>query len=274
MPHYTDAFGTQWTRFSKTQLDSYSGVPISRDRALRCLGEAVAANLAGQSVLEVGCGSGRFTEVLLALGARVISLDRSKAVWANAANIPISPVHQVVQGDTEQLPFLAQFDVVFCLGVIQHTPSPERTIHALWDAVRPGGWLVIDHYSGRWKNSLRIVSVLTRAVVKRLPPSRAMAVTDTLVRWLLPLHRRFDRTAVGHRVLRLLSPVISHYYDFSLTDAEQEEWARLDTYDALTDWYKHRRSIRAIRQLLTTLGAQDISVRSDGIGVEARCRKP
>src|SRR4051812_25932950 len=59
---YADAFGAQWLRFSKTQLDSHTGTSLSRNRARRCLGEQGWEALRELHVLECGCGSGRFTE--------------------------------------------------------------------------------------------------------------------------------------------------------------------------------------------------------------------
>src|SRR5262249_15717835 len=68
---YADAFGAQWKKYRLTQLDSFSGVPITEERLRRCLGEGLWANLRGRHVLECGCGAGRFTEILLKKGARV-----------------------------------------------------------------------------------------------------------------------------------------------------------------------------------------------------------
>ena len=36
---YVSAFGLQWNHYRRTQLDSYTGLPISRDRLRRNLGE-------------------------------------------------------------------------------------------------------------------------------------------------------------------------------------------------------------------------------------------
>ncbi|HEY0787434.1 MAG TPA: methyltransferase domain-containing protein, partial [Thermoanaerobaculia bacterium] len=87
---YADAFGAQWRRYSRTQLDSYTGTTISRDRLRRCLGEELWEGLSGRKVLEAGCGAGRFTEVLLERGAILTSVDLSDAVVANAENFPPS----------------------------------------------------------------------------------------------------------------------------------------------------------------------------------------
>jgi len=124
---YAANFGAQWNRFLKTQLDSYTGLPISRDRLRRCLGEELWPQLRGKVILECGCGAGRFTEVLLAEGAKVMSVDLSVAVDANARNCPISENHRIAKADLTRLPFAPrQFDVVICIGVIQHTRIPRR----------------------------------------------------------------------------------------------------------------------------------------------------
>ena len=81
--HYTDAFGLQWKTYCRTQLDSYTKTTLSRDRARRCLGEHCWPMLHRSEethVLEVGCGAGRFTEVLLSTGAFVTSVDLSWGV--------------------------------------------------------------------------------------------------------------------------------------------------------------------------------------------------
>ena len=85
---YASLFGDQWKQYKKTQLDSYSGSPISETRLDRCLGD-LKDKLAGKTVLEAGCGAGRFTEVLLKKGAILVSSDLSSAVEVNAENFPV-----------------------------------------------------------------------------------------------------------------------------------------------------------------------------------------
>ena len=268
---YADAFGAQWLRFRRTQLDSHSGTTISRDRARRCLGPAWD-ELDGAEVLECGCGAGRFTEVLLGRGASVTSVDLSAAVDANQANFPQDEGHRVAQADILALPFPPRsYDVVFCLGVVQHTPDPERTIAALYEQVRPGGWLVLDHYSRRLQWWLS-TAPLFRAVLKRLPDERGLAATDRVVKLLLPLHRR-ARGPVA-TVARRVSPVQAYYDKLPLGDDAQYEWALLDTHDALRDWHKHFRSRAEIERTLRELGLVDVWCVEGGNGVEARGRRP
>jgi 2-polyprenyl-3-methyl-5-hydroxy-6-metoxy-1,4-benzoquinol methylase len=272
---YADHFGAQWNHYRLTQLDSHTGVPITENRMHRCIGEDLWNDLSGKSVLECGCGAGRFTEVLLKQGATVTSIDLSAAVDANAINCPVNPQHRIAQADILNLPFTAQaFDVVFCLGVVQHTPNPEQTIKHLYEKVIPGGTLVIDHYQWDWAWYTR-TAPLVRILLKRLPPARSLAITSSMVKTLLPLFKwAADKPLIWSLFSRLF-PLWTYYRIIpELPENAQREWAMLDTHDALTDYYKHFRTPDQIRQHLEQLGGKDIWINSDGYIVEARCRRP
>jgi len=279
---YAEAFGRQWLTYRRTQLDSETGTPISRTRLERCLG-APLASLRGQSVLEAGCGAGRFTELLLGAGARVFACDLSRAVEANLENCGRWPEHFVCQADILDLPAAdAAFDLVLCLGVIQHTPDPESTIRALAAKVKDGGRLVIDHYATP-RGAARIAAHLTpRALLRqafiRMPSTAATRAASAITAAMLPLHRVLWRTGgaarAARRVLRAASPVLD-YYDRhpELGPARLEEWARLDTHDALTDRYKHLRDAGQIRAALEWAGLSGIEVAEAGNGIEARATR-
>jgi SAM-dependent methyltransferase len=273
---YADPFGAQWNRYRLTQLDSYTGQPITRDRVRRCLGENIWNDLRGKEVLECGCGAGRFTEVLLATGAKVTSIDLSSAVDANALNCPIDSHHRIAQADILQLPFSPQqFDLVLCLGVIQHTPKPQETVAQLYRQVAPGGALVLDHYTYQigWYTK---TSPLFRAFLKRLPPQKGIAAAERLVDLFLPSHKRAaTRSRLARALVNHMSPVVSYYTVFpELDDDLQREWALLDTHDSLTDWFKHFRTRGQIQRILEKLGAENIWCEYGGNGVEARACRP
>ncbi|HLI95341.1 MAG TPA: class I SAM-dependent methyltransferase [Candidatus Baltobacteraceae bacterium] len=272
---YAEHFGLQWKTYTRTQLDSHTGKPITRERLRRCFGQAGWSGLQGSTVLECGCGAGRFTEILLERGAFVTSIDLSAAVEANKANFPIGPSHRIAQADILSLPFAEEsFDAVLCLGVIQHTPNPEKTIAQLFRRVKPGGTLVIDHYAFTLRRYTAAAPIF-RAYLKRLPLDRALAATERLVDIFLPLHKRFARPSLGRALLTRISPVFSYYAEYpQLDDTQQREWALLDTHDGLTDWYKHVRTRRQIRRTLQALGLEDIWCEYGGNGVEARGRRP
>lgn len=270
---YSDNFGLQWNRWRRTQLDSASGSPISRDRLRASMGPALFDDLRGSTVLEVGCGAGRFTEVLVAQGATVVSVDLSSAVDANAANVPTSDHHIIAQADVTRLPLAEQqFDVVLALGMVQHTPDPEATVRALCRQVRPGGWLVIDHYASGLVHEVRLAR-LYRARMTRMPVTDAMAMTERLYDTWSPRHER-ARSWAARKALVLLSPIV-YFGDGwpQLSPEQRREWSILDTYDSLTDVYKHRRSPEQIGRLFDTLPLTEVTVGMEGHVVVGRGRR-
>lgn len=272
--NYAAAFGLEWKIHSETQLDSFTGTAISRTRLERCLGEPIE-ELAGKRVLEAGCGAGRFTELLVGAGALTHSIDLSVAVEANYENIGDRENYVIAQADLRQAPFpKGSFDVVLCLGVLQHTPSPEESVRALWTMVRPGGRLVIDHYA--WSFSLVTkLAPLYRVALKRMDPQRAKRITDRLTDAFFPLHWRMRHFRPAQMLLSRVSPCLVYFNAFpDLTYEQHLDFTRLDTFDHLTDVYKHLRTRGQIERFLRNLGAIDITARYGGNGVEARCTKP
>ena len=273
--NYTNAFGIQWNHFRKTQLDSYSKFPLSEQRLKRCLGEDLFLNLKGKTILEAGCGAGRFTEVLLNNNADVVSVDMSDAVEANQENFPQNDHHIVVQADICKLPFMVQqFDLVICLGVIQHTKYPNETLEALYHQVKPGGWLIVDHYALSFSYFTQIAKILSRFILKRINPKRAFLITGYLTKIFLPLHKVGKRSRLWQAIMRRVTPVVSYYNDFpELSDELQKEWALLDTHDNLTDYYKHLTTKRKFEYSMKELGMDNVECWSAGIGVEGRGKK-
>lgn len=272
--NYASAFGEQWKLYRLTQLDSYTKVPITYDRTKRCMGKDLFENLRDKQVLEAGCGAGRFTEILLNQGAYVSSFDLSNAVDANVINFPIGERHRVFQADINDLPFDdEQFDVVVCMGVIQHTPKPEETIASLFKQVKPGGYLVIDHYTYRLSHFTKTTE-LFRFFLKRMDPIKGLKATEKITNFFFPIHKAFRNFYLLQAILSRISPVHSYYFAFpQLSHEDQYKWALLDTHDSLTDWYKHLRFKSQIVKHLRSIGGKDIYCEYSGQGLDARCKK-
>ena len=71
--NYAASFGLEWTVHARTQYDSHTGLTLSADRLFAETGWS--RTLAGEVVLEVGSGAGRFTEHAAATGAFVVSME-------------------------------------------------------------------------------------------------------------------------------------------------------------------------------------------------------
>ena len=276
--NYSADFGDQWNQFPKTQLDSFNGFDHSQTRLSRCL-HGHLKNLAGKKILEAGSGAGRFTEILLKSDAIVHSFDYSNAVEANAKNNGHHENLVLVQADIRKIPFSKQsYDYVICLGVLQHTPNPEESIKSLWEMLKPGGFLIIDHYIWKWRLVLPPPfgnpENIFRQIVLKISKKDRFRLIKRLTDFWFPWHWRFKDSLWIQKILRRFSPVHFYYPDMKLRDRDMYyEWSLLDTHDALTDFYKHRRKPSQIKKVLEEIDAKDIKVKVGGNGIEAFCRK-
>lgn len=276
--NYASSFGLQWNQYRTTQLDSYTGLTISRDRLTRLLGGSLDV-VKGKMVLEAGCGAGRFTELLLEAGAKLNAVDLSTAVDANYKNCSSYPNHSVCQASILELPFAPyQFDIVICIGVIQHTPNPEQTIDALCKQLKPGGLLVIDHYTYGYPETPS--RRLLRSLLLKLPGKFALPFCKVLTALLWPFHRLLwaGRKLPGFGRIRQLflrlSPIVDYHDAYpQLGPRLLKVWATLDTHDTLTDFYKHLRSAEELQDYLQQCGMEIIAAIYAGNGVEVRARK-
>ncbi|MFQ5482666.1 MAG: methyltransferase domain-containing protein, partial [Nitrospinaceae bacterium] len=227
--NYSQSFGYQWNLHRRTQLDSYTGFPLSRNRLKE--GTGWPEKMEGQRILEAGSGAGRFTEILLDSKALVFSFDFSRAVEANWQNNGAAPNLSLFQGDMSCLPFRPGiFDKVFCFGVLQHTPDPEAAFKSLASQVRPGGELVIDVYKKTIAALLHWKYIL-RPLTKRVDLQTLYRVVAKWVPRLLPVAIVLRK--IGGRAGARLLPVLQ-YSHWGLPYALNKEWAILDTFDMLS----------------------------------------
>ena len=266
---YAGSFGYQWNLHRRTQLDSFTGLPISRQRLF--ITTRWPEQMPGERILEAGSGAGRFTEVLLSTGAEVFSFDYSDAVRANAANNGAHAGLRLFRADIFRLPLRKEsFSKVLCLGVLQHTPDPEAAFTSLAAQVKPGGELVVDLYAFRL-SALLHWKYLLRPITKRIPAARLYSLLELLVPRMLPL-AVFLRRLAGKAGARLV-PVVE-YSDLGLPPGIHVQWSILDTFDALSPRYDKPQTISALRKWFANSGFVDFEVTKGPNGIMGRGRKP
>ncbi len=261
--NYADSFGMQWNQFRKTQLDSHSGLPISANRFWRATGWQPSA-VAGQWVLDVGCGAGRFAEIALQAGGRVVALDFSSAVDACYANFKQYPDLHVLQADLYALPFANEaFPFVYSLGVLQHTPDVRKAFAALPAMLAPGGRLCVDVYWKRVRTMLH-TKYLLRPLTKRLPPKQLFGALRHAVPVLLTVSQQLGRIPLAGRVLKRLIPVADYTGIYPLSDRQLQEFALLDTFDMLAPRYDNPQTSRMVRHWFDSAGLEGVEIFLEG----------
>lgn len=102
------------------------------------------APLAGQRVLDVGCGGGILADSMARKGASVLGIDLSTkalkvaqlhALEAGTQGVAYREV--AVEALAAQAP--QSFDVVTCMEMLEHVPDPDSVVRACAKLVKPGG---------------------------------------------------------------------------------------------------------------------------------------
>jgi SAM-dependent methyltransferase len=151
-----------WTASAADYLAEH-GAFLGADRLVWCpegLDEAEAGLLGdvrGLDVLEVGCGAGQGSRWLASQGARVVGIDLSEGMLAQARALGDRPGAPrpagLVQADARVLPFEDEvFDAaVSAFGAVPFVGDPERVMAEVARVLRPGGhWVFAAGHPIRW----------------------------------------------------------------------------------------------------------------------------
>src|SRR5688572_14124027 len=142
---YASSFGFEWTRWPRVQFESENvGRPVAghTTRMWERITGASFEDVAGKTIVDFGCGPGRFLDVVRRKGGVAVGIDLSNAVDAARRNFRDDPDVLIVQGDLLKPPFKpGAFDGGFSIGVLHHTPAPAAGLAALSRTVRGGGWV-------------------------------------------------------------------------------------------------------------------------------------
>jgi len=98
--------------------------------------------LASADVLEIGCGMGLHTELMVKAGANVTAVDiTDTSIEATTTRLALKGLKaQVMRADAEQLAFPDQsFDFVWSWGVIHHSARTARIVRQMARVLRRGG---------------------------------------------------------------------------------------------------------------------------------------
>jgi SAM-dependent methyltransferase len=259
---YTGSFGFQWLKHDKTQLDDENSRRSEKDFILRTRLEP--GDLAGKLVLDVGCGMGRYAEVAMRWGARVVGIDLSQAVEAAAANLAGRDA-VILQADAFCLPFAPEsFDYIYSLGVLHHTPDCERAVKGLARFLKPEGTLAVWLYSAYnpWYRMSDVYRKLTRRMSPRL--------LHTLCYGAIPLYGMHQGLRKIPLAGRPLSGVIRYLIPMSFNP--DPEWRVLDTFDWYSPWYQSKHTYEEVFRWFESCGLQDLTV--GDVPVAVRGRKP
>ena len=219
---------------------------------------------AGKRVLDAGCGFGRHAFYAGKYGAEVVAMDLSEAVETACANTrSLARVH-VIQADMYHPPLQPCFDLIYCVGVIQHLPDPAGGFNCLARVLAEGASLFVWVY-GRRRGLYRLVDLMRR-VSTRLPmrPLYGLTYILNLASFLLfSLPYKVLRCLPGGRRLAAAWP-FTRYADLPLRVGHADWFDRLSVPSTV---YFSRAEVEGWYR---DAGLGEVAVQSrDGIGWRA-----
>jgi SAM-dependent methyltransferase len=151
MPRDTAYHGALGDAFAVHSANGAYNAYIDRPAML-----ALAGDVTGQRLLDVGCGPGHYAAALLERGAEVVGIDGSAELLAHAKE-RVGDRAELRLHDLElPLDFAqdASFDTVLSALVIHHIRSRAALLAEIFRVLKPGGHFLISttHPAADWKH--------------------------------------------------------------------------------------------------------------------------
>ncbi len=236
--NYAKNFGYQWRDFSKTQIDKYNKTKISK-KFIEQITFNEILTLKNKTVLEIGCGPGRFSEYLSKYSKKLFINDLSDAIFYNHFKNKKN-VTAIKDNFNSFIKLKFKFDIIICRGVLQHTPNPLETIIQMKKLVKKDGNIYFDVYEPPLLGPFNS-KYIWREIIKLFEISYEDLFNFLNKNCKNFLNYRRKMNKFLNINLNFLWDYFFPIYDYKgklpLNKKQLEEWAIMDTLDGLLAIY-------------------------------------
>lgn len=253
-----DEFGEEWLKFFEHDDDL---IKKGGEEYFDILNDEIIN--AKTYVLDVGCGTGRWTKFLTSRVNFIEAVDPSNAIFAADKLLGKIQNVRLSKASIETLPFADEtFDFVMSIGVLHHIPNTQKALIDCVKKVKKGGYFFVYLYynleeTGFLYKALFKSSDWVRRIVSRLPGKVKHFVCDILaVIFYMPfiLVGRFFKF-VGFKNLAKRMP-LHGYQNRSFF------MIRNDSLDRFGTRLEQRFSANQIKEMMESAGLSDIVISS------------
>src|SRR5438067_4288582 len=118
----------------------------------------------GETILDLGCGTGHLTKAIAASGARAIGIDNSAKMIETAHNT--YPEIEFLVADARDFSFPFTFDAIFSNAALHWIPEAEQVVQSVAAALKTGGRLVAE-FGGKG-NIAHIITAIQQSMQELL----------------------------------------------------------------------------------------------------------
>ena len=250
---YVSTFSFEWTLHQTTQLDSDFSTESEDTFKIKTGFEK--EEIKDKLVLDVGCGAGRFMDVIEKWGGIVIGIDLSFAVDAAFKNLGLRENVHILQADLFNLPFAeGTFDIVFSIGVLHHTPNCEDAFYQLPRLLKSGGKIAIWVY-GYFDSRYIATTDRWRRITTKLPKRLLYAISHVAI----PLYYVYKLRFIGSFLNSWILPIDMHPY---------WRWRVLNTFDWYSPKYQSKHTYPEVYRWFKDSGLTNIELLDRQVSVK------
>ena len=180
-------------------------------------------DLEGKIVADIGCNNGYYLfRMAHHLPALVLGFEPYVQHYYtfNTLNTFAGQRHLQVEllGIEHLNLFPESFDVIFCLGILYHRPSPVEALRDLHAALKPGGWLIVESQAIPGNEP---VALFPQSTYAKVPGTWFVPTASCLYNWMV-------RT--GFRDVRM-------FCEHTMSSEEQRRtaWMDFESYEDFID---------------------------------------
>lgn len=176
-----ESFGAEWNKFYQFNDDDIN-------KTAREYFDILDESLLTKSsyVLDLGCGTGRWTKFLSSRVQFIEAIDPSSAIYAADKLLTGVANVRLIKTSVENIPFDdGTFDFVMSIGVLHHIPDTQKAMKRCVEKLKPGGsfyvylYYNLDNRGILFKTVFRI-SNLVRLAVSSMPEKPKLIACDVL----------------------------------------------------------------------------------------------
>ena len=176
-----ESFGEEWKKFRNFSEEE---IRIAGEQYFDIVDSSVLS--ADAVVLDLGCGTGRWSKFIAPKVKFIEAVDPSMAVLTAVKTLAPYANVRVTQAAADNLPFADEsFDFIFSLGVLHHIPDTQEALNqAVKKLKKNGHFLLYIYYAldsrGFLFRSLFRVSDWVRKIISSLPHSVKHLLCDLI----------------------------------------------------------------------------------------------
>jgi len=251
-----DEFGEEWLKFNDF---TDKRIKEGAEEYFDIIDEKIVNK--NTYVLDIGCGTGRWTKYLSSKAGFIEAVDPSNAIFVADKLLREVENVRLTKASVDTLPFPDEtFDFAMSVGVLHHIPDTQQALDDCVKKVKKGGYFYVYLYYNLDKRGVLFkflfkLADVVRGVVSKLPGRLKKIICDILaVIIYMPLILWVEFLVfIGLRKLAKQMP-LSFYYNKSFFTI------RNDALDRFGTRLEQRFSEKEVKKMMQNCGLTDILI--------------